>query len=149
MAAGDIVWFNAARSLDYFAGWAGTDDIKVAICDNTTTPAATTATPALGDFTEVGAAGSYTAGGTSVGTWADGWSDATAGGTGTLDSATNPTWAQNASNDSDAYWAIIYNDTQAGDPAFAYVDLGGPVDMSAGALTVTWNASGIATLTAA
>lgn len=148
MAAGDIVWFNAARALDYFAGWAGTDDIKVAILDNTTAPTATTATPALADFTEVGAAGSYTAGGTSIGTWSD-WDDPTAGGTGTFDSATNPTWAQNASNDTDAYWALLYNDTQAGDPAFAYVDLGGPVNMATGALTVTWNASGIATLTAA
>jgi hypothetical protein len=147
MATGDIVWFEEARTLDYFAGWAGTDDIKVGIVDNTVAPTAATATPALGDFTEVGAAGSYTAGGTSIGTWADVWSEA--GGTGTMDSATNPTWAQNASNDTDAHWAIIYNDTRAGDPAVAYVDLGGPVDMSAGSLTITWNASGICTLTAA
>jgi len=147
MATGDIVWFNAGKALDYFAGWAGTDDIKVAIIDNTATPAATTATPALGDFTQVGAAGSYTTGGTSIGTWAALWDDPTAGGTATLDSATNPTWAQNASNDTDAWWAIIYNDTQAGDPAIAYVELGGPVDMSAGSLTITWNASGIVTLT--
>ncbi len=147
MATGDIVWFEEARTLDYFAGWAASDDIKLAICDDTATPAAATATPALGDFTQVGAAGSYTAGGTSLGNWGTVWSEAA--GTGTMDSATNPTWAQNASNDADAYWGILYNDTQAGDPAFAFVDLGGPVDMSAGSLTVTWNASGIATLTAA
>lgn len=149
MAQGDIVWFNAARAIDYFAGWAGTDDIKLAICDNTVAPTATTATPALGDFTQVGSAGSYVAGGTSIGTWAAGWDDPTAGGTGTFDSATNPTWAQNASNDVDAYWGILYNDTQVGDPAFAYVDLGGPIDMTGGSLTVTWPAGGIATLTAA
>lgn len=147
MAAGDIIWFEEARTLDYFAGWAGTDDIKLAICDNTTAPTAATATPALADFTQVGAAGTYTTGGTSLGNWQTVWSEA--GGTGTMDSTTNPTWAQNASNDTDAYWGILYNDTQAGDPAFAYVDLGGPVDMSAGSLTVTWNGSGIATLTAA
>lgn len=144
MATGDIVFFDEFMSIgDYVAGWAGTDDIKVAILDNTTAPTAGTATPALGDFTEVGAAGTYTAGGTSLGTWANVWSQT--GGTGTMDSGTNPTWAQDASNDTDAYWALIYNDTQAGDPAIAYVELGGPVDMSAGALTVTWNASGIAT----
>lgn len=148
MATGDIVWFNAARSLDYFAGWAGTDDIKCAILDNTTAPAANNTTPALADYTQVGTAGSYVAGGVSIGTWADGWDDATAGGTGTFDSATNPSWAQNGSNDADAHWGLLYNDTQAGDPAFAYVELGGPVDMSAGSLTITWNASGIATLTA-
>lgn len=147
MATGDIVWFNEARALDYFAGWAGTDDIKVAILDNTTAPTAATVTPALGDFTEVGSAGSYTAGGTSLGTWAANWSQS--GGTGTFDSTTNPTWAQNASNDTDAHWGLLYNDTQAGDPAFAYVELGGPVDMSAGSLTITWNASGICTVTAA
>lgn len=147
MATGDIIWFEEARTLDYFAGWALTDDIKVAILDNTTAPTAADATPALGDYTQVGAAGSYTTGGTSLGNWGTVWSEA--GGTGTMDSATNPTWAQNASNDTDAYWGLLYNDTQAGDPAFAYVELGGPVDMSAGSLTITWNASGIATLTAA
>lgn len=147
MATGDITWFNEARTLDYFAGWAGTDTIKVAILDNTTAPTASTATPALGDFTQVGTGGTYVSGGTSLGDWATVWSQS--GGTGTMDSTTNPTWAQNASNDTDAYWGLIYNDTQAGDPAIAFVDLGGPVDMSAGSLTITWNASGIATLTQA
>lgn len=147
MATGDIIWFEEARTLDYFAGWATTDVIKCAVLDNTTAPTAATATPALGDFTEVGTAGSYTAGGTSLGDWGTVWSEAA--GTGTMDSATNPTWAQNALNDTDAYWGLIYNDTQAGDPAVAYVELGGPVDMSAGSLTITWNGSGICTLTAA
>ena len=145
MAAGDIIWFDEAMTLDYFAGWATTDDIKCAVLDNTTAPATTTATPALGDFTQVGSAGSYVAGGTSLGNWGAINSQTT--GTGTVDSATNPTWAQNASNDTDAYWGLLYNDTQVGDPAFAYVDLGGPVDMAAGSLTITWNASGIATIT--
>lgn len=143
MATGDITWFDAAMTFDYYAGWAGTDDIKVAVLDNTTTPTTATATPALGDFTEVTAAGSYTAGGTSIGDWATVWSQTT--GTGTMDSATNPTWAQDASNDVDAWWGLIYNDTQAGDPAIGFVELGGPVDMTAGSLTITWSGSGIAT----
>ncbi len=147
MATGDNTWFEEARTLDYFAGWALTDDIKVAILDNTTAPTAADATPALADYTEVGTGGTYTAGGISIGNWGTVWSEA--GGTGTMDSATNPSWAQDAGNDTDAYWALLYNDTQAGDPAFAFVELGGPIDMSAGALTLTWNASGIATLTAA
>ncbi|WP_372570348.1 hypothetical protein [Ruegeria jejuensis] len=147
MATGDITWFNEARTLDYFAGWASTDDIKIAVLDNTTAPTAATATPALGDFTEVGTAGSYVAGGTSVGDWGTVWSQA--GGTGTMDSATNPTWAQNASNDTDAHWGLAYNATQAGNPAMFFVELGGPVNMTTGPLTVTWNASGMATLTQA
>lgn len=145
MARGDIVFFEEAKDFAFFGGWATTDDIKCAILDNTTSPTASHATPALGDFTQVGSSGNYTSGGTSLGNW--GTLSVEAGGTLTFDSATNPTWAQNASNDADAYWALLYNDTQAGDPAFAYVDLGGPVDMSAGALTVTWNASGIFTIT--
>lgn len=146
MATGDITWFNEATSLgDYFAGWAGTDDIKVAVLDNTTVPAAGDTTPALADYTQVGTGGTYISGGTSLGTWAAVW--AQTAGTGTMDSGTNPTWAQDAGNDTDAYWGLIYNDTQAGDPAIAFVELGGPIDMSAGSLTITWNASGIATLT--
>ena len=147
MATGDITWFNESRALDYFAAWATTDDVKVAVLDNTTAPTAATVTPALGDFTEVGTAGTYVAGGISLGNWTTVWSQVA--GTGTMDSTTNPTWAQDGSNDVDATWGLIYNDTQAGDPAMAFVELGGPVDMSAGSLTITWNASGIATLTAA
>lgn len=147
MARGDSTWFQKALTLDYFAGWALTDDIKVAILDNTVAPTAGMASPALGDFTEVGNAGTYVAGGISIGTWGDIWSEAA--GTGTMDSATNPSWAKHASNDTDAYWALVYNDTQAGKPAIAFVDLGGPVDMTAGQLSITWDASGITTLTQA
>lgn len=142
MAQGDVTVFDEAK----LALLDGTHDldthvIKLAICDNTVAPTAGTATPALGDFTQVGTAGSYVAGGTTLTI-----SLTEAAGTVTFDSTTNPTWAQNASNDTDAYWGILYNDTAVGDPAIAFVDLGGPVDMTAGDLTVTWNASGIFTL---
>ena len=147
MAVGDITFFEEALDDAFFGGWGTADDIKVAILDNTTTPTAATANPALALFTQVGSAGSYTAGGTSIGAY--GTLSVEAGGTLTFDSATNPSWAQNASNDVDAYWALIYNDTQTtpiADAAIAFVDLGGPVDMTAGSLTVTWNASGIFTI---
>lgn len=144
MARGDITFFEEALDDAFFGGWATTDDIKCAVLDNTVTPTAADATPALGDYTEVGAGGTYTAGGTSLGAWDT--LSVEAAGTLTFDSGTNPTWAQDAGNDTDAYWALLYNDTQAGDPAFAFVDLGGPVDMSAGALTITWSGSGIFTI---
>ena len=148
MAVGDIVFFDEFMSLgDYIAGWATTDDIKVAVLDNTLAPLAGDTTPALADYTQVGVGGTYVAGGLSIGGWAASW--AQTGGTGTFDSATNPSWAQDAGNDVDAFWGLIYNDTQAGDPAIGFVDLGGPVDMSAGSLTITWNVLGIATLTKA
>lgn len=145
MARGDITLFEAFASLDYTAGWALTDDIKVAVLDNTTAPAADDATPALGDYTEVGTGGTYGAGGTSLGNW--GTLNSQTGGAGTLDSATNPSWSADASNDTDAHWALIYNDTQAGKPAIGFVDLGGPFNMASNDLSITWNASGILTVT--
>ena len=142
MARGDVTVFDEAK-LALLDGThdLDTDTLKLAICDNTTAPTAGTATPALGDFTQVGSGGSYVAGGTTLTI-----SLTESAGTVTFDSTTNPSWAQNASNDTDAYWGILYNDTDAGDAAIAFVDLGGPVDMTAGDLTVTWNASGIFTL---
>lgn len=140
-----MVFFEESKDTAFFEGWESADDVKTALLDNTTTPIASFATPALGDFTEVGTAGTYTAGGISLGTW--GALSIESGGVLTFDSGTNPTWAQDASNDTDAFWGLLYNDTDAGDAAFAFVDLGGPVDMSAGALTITWNASGIFTIT--
>lgn len=144
MATGDITFFDEALDYAFFGGWGASDDIKVALLDNTTTPTASFATPALSDFTQVGTSGTYTAGGTSIGGW-DALSTES-GGTLTFDSSTNPTWAAHASNDTDAYWGLIYNDTQSGDPAIAFVELGGPVNMQAGSLTITWNASGIFTI---
>ena len=124
--------------------WASTDHFYCAICDNTTTPVAATATPVIGDFTQVGSGGTYVNGGTDLGTLAD--LVVQAAGVMKFDSATNPTWAQHASNDVDAFWAIVYNFTDAAKDALLFVDLGGPVDMSAGDLTITWNGSGIFTI---
>jgi hypothetical protein len=147
MARNDVTIFNAAMAKMLDGDWASTDHFYCAICDNTATPAADTATPTLSDFTEVGNSGTYTTGGTDLGTLAD--LVAVASTTMTFDSSTNPTWAQDASNDTDAYWGVIYNYTDAAHDALAFVDLGGPVDMSAGDLTITWNASGIFTITKA
>ena len=145
MAQGDVVVFNEALGFLIDGGFEAADDIKVAICDNTSAPTQNQASPTLSDFTQVGSAGSYTAGGTSIGDL--GTCVTQSSNVMTFDSATNPTWAANASNDTDAYWAIIYNDTDASDRAIAYVDLGGPVNMQTTALTITWNASGIFTIT--
>jgi len=147
MARGDLTVFEEAMAKMLDGNWASTDHFYCAICDDTASPTAATATPVLGDFTEVGDSGTYTTGGTDLGTLAD--LVAEAAGVVTIDSDTNPTWAQDGSNDSDAYWAVVYNYTDAGKDAFFYVDLGGPVDMSAGDLTVTWNASGFVTISKA
>lgn len=145
MARGDLIVFEEAKAKMLSGDWASTDHMYCAICDNTTTPVAATATPVIGDFTQVGAAGTYVTDGTDLGAISALVTEAA--GVMTFDSATNPTWAQHASNDVDAYWGIIYNFTDAGKDAIAFVDLGGPVDMQAGDLTITWNASGIFTIT--
>lgn len=145
MALGDVVVFNEALGFMFDGGFGASDDIKVAICDNTTSPTQNQTTPTLSDFTEVGSGGTYTAGGTSLGTLGTCVTQSST--TMTFDSATNPTWAANAGNDTDAYWGIIYNDTDGTKRAIAYVDLAGPVNMQTTALTITWNASGIFTVT--
>jgi hypothetical protein len=145
MARGDVTVFNEAKAKMLDGDWASTDHFSCAICDDTTTPAAATVTPTLADFTEVGAGGTYVAGGTDLGALSALVTEAA--GVMTFDSATNPTWAQDAGNDVDAFWGIIYNSTDAGNDAVAFVDLGGPVDMTAGDLTITWNGSGIFTIT--
>lgn len=145
MARNDITFFQEALAKMLEGDWASTDHFYCAILDNTATPTAAFTTPTLGDFTEVGTAGSYVAGGTDLGTLADLVSQS--GAVMTFDSATNPTWAQHASNDNDAYWALVYNYTDAGNDALLFVDLGGPVDMTAGDLTVNWNGSGLFTIT--
>lgn len=145
MAQGDVVVFNEALAYLLDGGFESADDIKCAIVTNAVAPTQTTASPALSDFTEVATGGSYTAGGTSLGDI--GTLVSQSGAVMTFDSTTNPTWAANGSNGTNAYYGIIYNDTDAGDRAIAYVDLGGPVNMQTTALTITWHTSGIFTIT--
>lgn len=145
MATGDITFFQEAMAYMLDGGWAAADDLKVAILDNTLAPTAADAGPVLATYTQVGVGGTYVAGGLSIGNW--GAFITQAAGVVTFDSTTNPTWAQDPGNDVDAYWALVYNDTDATDRALAYVELGGPVDMSAGSLTITWHTSGLATIT--
>lgn len=141
MAQGDLTVFDEAK-LALLDGThdLDTDTLKVAILDNTTTPAAATATPNLSDFTEVGPGGTYISGGTALTI-----SLTETSGTVVFDATNNPTWAANPGNDVDAYWGLVYN-TSASNAAICFIDLGGPVDMTAGALTLTWNASGLFTL---
>lgn len=143
MARGDITLFDEGKAYLMDGGWEPADDIKLAILDNTVAPLAADATPALADYTEVGVAGNYVAGGVSLGTYGSMITEAA--GVVTFDSAVNPAWAADALNDVDAYWGLIYNDTDVSNLAIGFVDLGGPVDMSAGPLTINWPALGIFT----
>ena len=117
-----------------------TDLLKMMLITVATVPAAGDLTPAKADYTEVTAGGNYVAGGYDI------LSTATeAAGTTTID-GTDPTWAQHASNPTDARYAVLYNDTNAGKEAIGFVDLGSTIDLTAGALTLTISGTGLFTI---
>jgi len=147
MARGDVTIFEESIAKMVDGNWASTDHFYCAICDNTTPPTAGTATPVIGDFTQVGDSGTYVDNGTDLGALADLVSES--GGTMTFDSDVNPTWANDALNDVDAYWGIIYNYTDSGKDALCFVELDGPVNMSTTDLTITWAGTGIFTIAGA
>lgn len=83
----------------------------------------------------------YTAGGVVLSS-----KTSTASGTTVTLSAANVTWSSSTIT---AAGAIIYDNTPASNkPLLAYVDFGGSQSSSNGNFTITWNASGILTLTA-
>jgi len=137
MARGDITMFeemslNTGKALHDFA----TESFKLGIIDNTTPPVKSDATPAWGDYSanEVSTAGGYTAGGIALGTV----TYTEVGGVSTFDAA-DVVIVQNGSGFTDGYWGIIYNDTNVGKEAVAFVDMGGPVSEQAGQITFGWN----------
>jgi len=50
--------------------------------------------------------------------------------------------SQNSSAFTNAGWGILYNEDGSSDQAVGFLDLGGPVDLSAGPITITPNTSG-------
>ena len=146
MAQGDVTLFNkAVEHIGEKVINLETDTFKLGLVTNAVTPAATTSDPCWGaggstnlSTNEVTPGGNYSAGGASVAnpTYVE------SAGTVTFD-ADDVTIAQHASNPTNARWGIIYSDTATNKNAVVYVDLGGVTDLSTGAFTLTWNASGI------
>ena len=146
MARGDWTTFEEA-ALDILKGVFGdlsSETIKLALIDNTVTPAPTDATPRWADYSanEVSGTG-YTAGGATL----SGVTVTEAAGVGTLDDTANVTWAQNGAGPTDIYWGVLVVTSMAGAPCLGFVDMGGPASMVDGSVTVTWNDSGILTAT--
>ena len=56
---------------------------------------------------------------------------------------TNLSWSLHASGATDIYYAIIYNDSATNKNCCAAIDMGGPVSLQAGDVTITLNANGI------
>ncbi len=151
MARGDIHVF-ASGELKTKAGVAlnlTSDTLKLGIVGNGVVPTVSTADPRWGsagstDFSaqDMGHATAYT-GPISL----SGVTYTRSNGVNTL-AASNVTVNQDAAGFTTAYYGIIYDDTVAGKYALAFVDLGGPVSIVGGALSISWNASGIFTETA-
>ena len=152
MAQGDVTYFNqywedVGDKLHNNSG----DVFKCGIVTNATVPATTTADPRWGaggttNFltNEVTPGGNYSTGGPSLSAViTDNWTRSV--GTNKQD-FDDVSILQNASNPSGAYWGIIYNSTDAGKRAIGFIELGGPIDLSAGDFTITWDASGFGTL---
>jgi hypothetical protein len=155
MARGDLAVFNDAKAYLIDGDFGSTDTIKMALITNAVVPTAADAVPGMNagattTYTEVTAGGAYTAGGETLDTLANMvLANTPSAGTMTFDdTGASVTWSQNASSPTDAYYAVVYNSDDTGlERAICYIDLGGPIDMTAGDLTVTWNASGIFTIT--
>jgi len=149
MAAGDVVYFDQWL-VDVQEGVHDmeTDTFKVGLVTSTVTPSTTTADPRWGaggstnlSTNEVTPGGNYSSGGITLANP----SVTLSGGAGVFD-GDDISVTQNGSNPTDARWAPIYNDTAAGKNAVGYVDLGADTDLSAGAFSITWNASGISSM---
>jgi len=96
------------------------------------------------NYTAIATAGEYSAGGLLLDTIAAIALEAD-GVLSFKDTGASVTWAQNGSSPQNARFAVVYNKTTG--LCYCGIDLGAAVDMQAGALTITWNAAGMFTVT--
>jgi len=151
MARGDVTIFNefvAQLGAGDHNLVAGGDTIKLGLIKNTLAPTAADASPTWTDYSanQVATTGSYINGGMTL----TGQTYTEVDGVATFDDTGNIFLAQDDElGFTDAYWGILYNDTNATKMAIAFVDLAGPVSEVAGPVTINWNAAGIFILTVA
>jgi hypothetical protein len=121
-----------------------TDTIKVMLCTSTYTPDQDAHIYKSSVTNEVTGTG-YTAGGATLASKTITYTGAS--NTITLDAA-DVTWSSSTIT---ARYAVIYDDTGTAStsPLIAYVDFGADVSSSGGNFTITWDATGIVTITAA
>lgn len=147
MARGDVTVFEEAKATIIEGGWEPADEIWIGIV--TDVCVASDAVPAYAaggttNYTPIATAGNYAAGGLLLDTLANMVTEA--GGVMTFnDTGASVSWAQHASNPQNGDHAVIYHKTTG--LCIAMIDLDGPIDMQAGDLTITWNGSGIFTIT--
>lgn len=122
-----------------------TDVIKVMLCTSAYTPDQDTHQYKSSVTNEASGTG-YTAGGATLAASAPSY---TAGTNTLVLDAADTAWTGSTIT---ARYAVIYNSspgTDATRPLIAYVDFGADVSTTAGTFTITWDAAGLVTLTAA
>jgi len=149
MARGDLSVFEEAKATIIDGGWESADQIWLGLVTNSPAVVVDATIPAYAaggttNYTAINTAGNYQAGGELLDTLGNMVVEA-AGVMTFDDTGASVTWAQNNANPQTAMFGIVYHKTTG--LAIAMIDLAGPIDMQAGDLTITWNASGIFTIT--
>lgn len=152
MAKGDVHIFGNYLLKAHAGGGfnLSTDTLKLGIISNATVPTVSTADPrwGAGGTTDLSSGQVALATGYTGPVTLTGVTLTRSNGVVTL-AAGNVSIPQDASGFSNASYGVLYDATVAGNYAIGFVDLGGPVGNVNGPVNINWNASGIATLTAA
>lgn len=138
MAAGDthlIANYIKSMANNSPADKWGSDTIKVALITSTTTPSITDSNPTWGaagaqnySTNEVAAGGNYVAGGVAL----TGTTVTQAGAVVSLNATSPISWAANASNPTNARWAIVYDNTTVNKEVLGFIDLGAVTSLVSG-----------------
>lgn len=141
MARGDVKWFaQALHDLGSKIHDLSSDDIRMGVVNNSTTPAVSTAAPHWGGSGTTNFATNQVGLGTGYAgpiALTETWALTAAGADFRL---TDVTIAQDEGGGfTTGYWGIIYNNTDANKRALAYVDLGGPVGNVSGPIDFAWS----------
>jgi hypothetical protein len=151
MAAGDLAVFDEAFAYLIDGDFGSTDSVKLTLITSAVVPTSADAVPGMNagattTYTEVAAGGGFTAGGETLDTIANMTVEAARVMT-FDDTGASVVWTQNGASPTDARYAIGYNSDDTGlERAIFWIDLGATIDLTAGDLTVTWNVSGIFTI---
>lgn len=136
MASGDLVIFDEmllalGKGIHVLDG----DVLKLAILDDTVVPTANDTTPVLGDYTAVSGGNFPATPDTMAVTLVE------AAGVVTFDITTNVSYAKNAANPSNVFFALLYNSSKA-DQAIGFVEIAAAgFDGKNGLFTLTWGAN--------
>ena len=145
MARGDLIVFEEAKKTLFMGGWEPADEIWIGIVTNECVVSDAAPAYAAGgttNYAAIATAGEYAAGGLLLATLTAMLAEVD--GTVTFDDTDAfVTWAQNGASPQNGDHAVIYHKITG--LCIAMIDLDGPVDMQAGDLKITWNASGIFT----